>query len=109
MRYSAAEKYEIIQLVQQSDLSVKRTLARLDIHKSTFYTWLGRYHDGGLDGLEDKKPQPSIAWNKVPADHREALIDFALRETDLSPRELAVRYTAEQAYFVSESTVDRLL
>ena len=32
MRYSAAEKYEIIQLVQQSDLSVKRTLARLDIH-----------------------------------------------------------------------------
>jgi putative transposase len=100
MRYSASEKYEIIQLVQHSDLSVKRTLARLDIHKSTFYNWLGRYHDGGLDALEDKKPQPSLVWNKVPADHREALIDFALRETDLSPRELAVRYTDEQSYFV---------
>ena len=109
MRYSASEKYEIIQLVQHSDLSVKRTLARLDIHKSTFYNWLGRYRDGGLDALEDKKPQPSLAWNKVPADHREALIDFALRETDLSPRELAVRYTDEQSYFVSESTVYRLL
>ena len=36
MRYSASEKYEIIQLVQHSDLSVNRTLARLDIHKSTF-------------------------------------------------------------------------
>jgi len=109
MRYSASEKYEIIQLVQHSDLSVKRTLARLDIHKSTFYNWLGRYHDGGIDALEDKKAQPSLPWNKVPADHREALIDFALRETDLSPRELAVRYTDEQSYFVSESTVYRLL
>lgn len=37
------------------------------------------------------------------------LIDFALRETDLSPREFAVRYTDEQSYFVSESTVYRLL
>ena len=93
MRYSASEKYEIIQLVQHSDLSVKRTLARLDIHKSTFYNWLSRYHDGSIDALEDKKPQLSLPWNKVPADHREALIDFALRETDLSLRELAVRCT----------------
>ena len=109
MRYSSSEKYEIIQLVQQSNLSVTRTLARLDIHKSTFYNWLGRYHDGGLDALDDKKPQPSMAWNKVPTEHRQALIDFALRETDLSPRELAVRYTDEHSYFVSESTVYRLL
>ena len=60
MRYSASEKYQIIQLVQHSDLSVKRTLARLDIHNSTFYNWLGRYHDGGIDALEDNKPQPSL-------------------------------------------------
>ena len=45
----------------------------------------------------------------MPTEHRQALIDFALRETDLSPRELAVRYTDEQSYFVSESTVYRLL
>ena len=109
MKYSASEKYEIVQLVQHSDLSVKRTLARLDIHKSTYYNWLGCYHDGGLDALEDKKPQASLTWNKVPADHREVLIDFALGETDLSPRELAVRYTDELSHFVSESTVYRLL
>ena len=45
----------------------------------------------------------------MPTEHRQALIDFALRETDLSPRELAVRYTDEHSYFVSESTVYRLL
>ncbi len=37
MRYSASEKYEIIQLVERSDLSVRKTLAHLDIHRSTFY------------------------------------------------------------------------
>jgi len=35
----------------------------LDIHKSTFYNWLGRYHDGGIDALEDKKAQPSLPLN----------------------------------------------
>ena len=41
MRYSAAEKEEIIRLVEQSNLPVRQTLQRLDITKSTFYNWLG--------------------------------------------------------------------
>ena len=64
MRYSFSEKYEIIQLVQHSDLTVKRLLARLDIHRSTFYNWLSRYHDGSLDAREDNNLQPSLAWLK---------------------------------------------
>jgi putative transposase len=36
-------------------------------------------------------------------------VDLALAEPELSPRELAVKYTDEAAYFVSESTVYRLL
>ncbi len=109
MRYSAAEKHEIIQLVQNSDLSVRKTLARLDIHKSTFYNWLKRYEEDGIDGLEDRKPVPRSAWNKIPDDRREALIELALDKPDLSPRELSVTYTDSQQYFVSESTVYRLL
>ena len=65
MRYSASDKYEIIQLVQNSDLSVRQTLTRLDIHKSTFYNWLKRYQENGIDGLEDKKPSPQSAWNTI--------------------------------------------
>ena len=42
MRYSAAEKYEIIQLVEDSSLSVTRTLVQLGIRRSTFYGWLKR-------------------------------------------------------------------
>ena len=36
-------------------------------------------------------------------------MDLALSEPELSPRELALKYTDEAAYFVSESTVYRLL
>jgi putative transposase len=109
MRYSAAEKYEIIQLVERSDLSVRKTLAHLDIHKSTFYNWLKRYRDEGIDGLDDTKPVVDVVWNKIPAVHRNAIIDLALAEPQLSPRELAVTYTDDKAYFASESSVYRLL
>src|SRR6188508_1298776 len=37
MRYPASEKLEIIRLVEQSHLPVKRTLARLGIPRATFY------------------------------------------------------------------------
>ena len=109
MRYPASEKYAIIRLVEDSNLSVRQTLRRLDIHRSTFYHWLQRYQDNGVDGLEDRKPTPTVAWNQIPLDHRDAIIELALDKPELSPRELAARYTDQQAYFVSESTVYRLL
>ena len=109
MRYSASEKYEIIRLVEQSSLSVKQTLARLDIHRSTFYAWLKRYEAGGIDALEDRKPVPRSAWNKLPEDEQVAIVDLALEKPALSPREIAVTYTDEKERFVSESTVYRLL
>lgn len=37
MRFSQSEKMEIIQIVQDSELGITRTLRELDIHKSTFY------------------------------------------------------------------------
>jgi putative transposase len=37
MRYPAAEKLEIIRLVEQSPLPVRRTLAQLGIPPATFY------------------------------------------------------------------------
>lgn len=109
MRYSATDKYEIIQLVQNSDLSVRQTLSRLDVHKSTFYNWLKRYQENGIDGLEDKKSMPQSVWNKICDEHRGAIVDLALDKPELSPRELAVSYTDSKRYFVSESTVYRLL
>ena len=66
MRLTAAEKHEIIRLVEGSDLSVRRPLRELGVHRSTFYAWYRRYQDGGAAGLS---PRPSAArrhWNRLP-------------------------------------------
>src|SRR5258708_19791759 len=66
MRYRAAEKLEIIGLVEQSSLSVRRTLAQLGIPRSTFYAWYERYLARGAGALEDCQPAPRRVWNKLP-------------------------------------------
>jgi putative transposase len=40
---------------------------------------------------------------------RDRIIKLALDETDLSPRELAVRFSDTEKYFISEASVYRLL
>jgi putative transposase len=109
MRYTASDKMEIIRLVEQSNLPVRQTLARLDIRRSTFYNWLKRYEYGGLDALADRKPSPSLVWNKLTQNEQDAIIELALDKPELSPRELAVSYTDNHSRFVSESSVYRLL
>ncbi len=109
MRYPASEKLEIIRLVEQSHLPAKRTLAMLGVPKTTFYRWYDRYQAFGEAGLEDRRPHPGRVWNRIPDDVRQAVIDLAIEETDLSPRELAVRFTDTKKYFVSEASAYRIL
>lgn len=109
MRYPAPEKLEIIRLVEQSHLGVRQTLDKLGIPKTTFYRWYDRYLAFGEVGLEDRNSNPGQVWNRIPDDVRDEIIDLALEETELSPRELAVRFTDTKGYFVSEASVYRLL
>ena len=109
MRYPSSEKLEIIRLVEQSHLPVKRTLDTLGVPRTTFYRWYDRYLSGGVEALEDRCPKPGHVWNRIPDDIRERIVDLALEEPELSPRELAVRFTDTQSYFVSEASVYRLL
>ena len=109
MRYPASEKLEIIRLVEQSHLPVKRTLDKLGIPRATFYRWYDRYQTGGPEALDDRSPRPDRVWNRIPDDVRERIRTLALEEPELSPRELAVRFTDTESYFVSEASVYRLL
>jgi putative transposase len=109
MRYAAAEKLEIIRLVEQSPLPVRHTLAKLGIPRATFYRWYDRHSRGGPEALNDRSPRPDRVWNRIPDGVRQRIIQLALDEPALSPRELAVRFTDSQSYFVSEASVYRLL
>src|SRR5579864_7407131 len=109
MRYSASEKLEIIRLVEQSHLPVRRTLGQIGIPRSTFYRWYDQYQTGGPEALDDRSPRPHRVWNRIPDDVRSRIATLALNEPELSPRELAVRFTDAERYFVSEASVYRLL
>jgi len=109
MRCPASEKLEIIRLVEESHLSARVTLAKLGIPRTTFYRWYDRYLQRGEAGLQDQSPKPKHVWNRVPDEVKRKVVDLALQETELSPRELAVTFTDQERYFVSESTVYRVL
>ena len=59
MRYPASEKAEIIRLVEQSHLPVRRTLEKLGIPRATFYRWYELYQVDGPEALEDRPSRPS--------------------------------------------------
>ena len=109
MRLTAAEKHEIIRLVEGSDLSVRRTLRELGVHRSTFYAWYRRYQAVGAAGLV---PRPAAArrhWNRIPLRVRHRVVEAALADPVRSPRELAWQFTDQERHFLSESSVYRIL
>jgi len=81
----------------------------LGIPRATFYRWYDLYQIGGPEALSDRSSRPRRVWNRIPDEVRSEIITLALDEPELSPRELAVRFTDERRYFVSEASVYRLL
>ncbi len=109
MRYSAADKLEIIRTVEQSHLLARRTLERIGVPRATFYRWYDLYVTGGAEALADRPSRPERIWNRIPEAIRVRIVALALEEPELSPREIAVRFTDQERYFVSEASVYRLL
>jgi len=48
-------------------------------------------------------------WNRIAPEVQDQIVEMALDYSEMSPRKLAVRFTDEKRYFVSEATVYRLL
>jgi putative transposase len=109
MRYSQSEKMEVIRLVEGSPLSVKQTLTELNINRSTFYDWYRRYQEKGYDGLANQYRPPQQFWNEIPPWEKERVVEIALELPEKSPRELAWYITDKRGYYISESTVYRIL
>jgi len=109
MRYPASEKLEIIRLVEQSHQPVKRTLEQIGVSRPTFYRWYDLYRRFGEAALEDRRGGSGRVWNRIPNEVCQQVLEMALDRPELSPRELAVTFTDEKRYFVSEASVYRLL
>ncbi len=51
MMRTASQKLAIIRLVEDSELSVRRTLDEIKVSRTSFYRWDSAYERDGLDGL----------------------------------------------------------
>ena len=109
MRHNPAETMEIIRLVEGSALPARRTLAELGVPRSSFYRWYAAYAESGFEGLASQPSQRQRFWNRIPERERERVVEVALSKPELSPRQVAWEVTDREGYFISESSVYRIL
>ena len=109
LHHSPDEKRELIHLVEHSSLPVGRTLEALGLAPSTFYRWYAQFQEDGEAGLAPKSAAERQFWNRIPDSVQRQLVKLALDHPDKSPRELAWHFTDRERYFVSESSVFRIL
>jgi transposase InsO family protein len=100
---------QVIGLVEESPVSIKQTLAELNINRSTFYEWYRRYQQGGFEALANRYRPPRQFWNQIPPWERQQVVEIALEHPEKSPRELAWYITDKRDYYISESSVYRIL
>jgi putative transposase len=103
---SAAEKKKILALVADSGLPRRKALEHLGLPKSTYYRWLRRQVEGRL---HDKKGGSYIPWNKLRPEEEVTILSRARVSPELSCRQLALQLTDSDGWYVSESTVFRIL
>jgi hypothetical protein len=69
-------------------------------NRATFYRWCDLHTAGGPEALGDRPSRPQRTWNRIPEAIRSRIVELVLEEPELSPREIAVRFTDRESYFV---------
>lgn len=103
---SAVEKRKILVLIADSGLPRRKALEHLGLPRSTYYRWLKHQREGSL---QDKKGGSSIPWNKLKPEEEAKVLATARASPELSARQLALRLIDDERWYVSESTVFRIL
>ena len=105
-RMSAPEKAEVVTKVSSSPLPKRKVLRELGIPKSTYYRWLRRQDQ---QGLEDRPGGDQPPWNRLTIQEERSVLLSAREMPELSCRQLAAWITDNQGFSVSESSVYRIL
>ena len=103
---SALEKTEVLARVASSSVPKRKALGELGVARSTYYRWLRRKEQ---QGLEDDAGGGKPPWNKLTSQEIDYVLSAAREMPELSCRQLAVWITDNQGFSVSESTAYRIL
>ena len=105
-RMSGSENAEVLAKVASSGFSKRQVLGELGVPRSTYYRWLRRKEQ---QGLEDKAGGGNPPWNKLTPQEVDSVLAAAREMPELSCRQLAAWTTDNRGFSVSESTVYRIL
>ena len=100
------EKAEALAKVASSGLPKREVLSGLGVPRSTYYRWLRRREQRGL---EDDAGGGKPPWNRLTFREVDHVLSAAREMRELSPRQLASWVTDNMGFSVSESTVYRIL
>ena len=103
---SALEKTEALARVASSGLPKRKALGELGVPKSTYYRWLRRKDQ---QGLEDDTGGGKPPWNRLTSQEVDHVLSAAREMPELSCRQLAAWVTDNMGFSVSESTAYRIL
>ena len=92
--------------VASSGLPKRRALGELEFPRSTYYRWLRRK---GQQGLEDDVVGGNPLWNKLTSQEIDSVLSAARDMPELICRQLAAWTTDNMGFSLSESTVYRIL
>ena len=103
---SAVEKAEVLVKVTSSSMPKRKVLRELGVPRSTYYRWLRRSEQRGLDDDAGRGKPP---WNRMTSGEVDHVLTAAREMPELSPGQLASWVTDNMGFSVSESTVYRIL
>ena len=97
---------EVLARVASSSVPKREVMSELGIPRSTYYRWLRRREQ---KGLEDDAGGGKPPWSRLTSREVDHVLSAALEMPELSCRQLAAWTTDNMGFAVSESTVYRIL
>jgi putative transposase len=97
---SPSEKGDVLAQVENQSRRKRKVLAELGISRSTYYRW----RQGQNESKRRVRP-----WNRVTPNEERRILAVAREFPELSSRQLSAWITDNEGFFISESTVYRIL
>jgi putative transposase len=92
---------EIIHMVEDSNLSVRKTVRQIGIIRSTFYEWYIWYQEKGYEGLALQRRSPPPVLECHSRREKQRVVEVARQNPEKSCREVAFHITDHEGYFIS--------
>jgi transposase InsO family protein len=105
-----ASRYEMVQLAEQGELSVRELCRRFRVSAPTAYKWMKRFASEGLAGLEDRSHRPHRQPRRSSAELEEQVLELRRRYPVWGPRKLReLLRPAQLSPLPSVSTISAIL